>query len=81
MTNVERIQKLLKEGEGIRIEYKEARTQLPSNTFETICAFLNRDGGDLLLGVDDDTNVQGVDDGKVEKLKRDLVNQSNNSEN
>jgi len=28
----------------------------PSNLFETICAFLNRMGGDIFLGVADDGN-------------------------
>ncbi|MBQ3633225.1 MAG: putative DNA binding domain-containing protein [Paludibacteraceae bacterium] len=27
------------------LEYKEAYSELPGNLFETICAFLNRDGG------------------------------------
>ena len=78
MTSIDRVKKLLKKGEGIRIEYKEARSQLPRDTFETICAFLNRDGGDLFLGVNDSGGFVGVDEGSIDKLKRDLVNQSNN---
>ena len=34
------------------IEFKEARQDLPRNLFETVCAFLNRDGGVILLGVE-----------------------------
>jgi len=45
--------KILSAGEGISIEFKQARTSLPENVFESVCAFLNRIGGDLLLGVKD----------------------------
>ena len=57
------LKRILKKGEGLHTEYKEARNRLPANSFDTICAFLNRDGGDLILGVDDSGNVLGVDKG------------------
>ena len=52
--NIERVKRLLKQKENIRLEFKEAATALPGNVFESICAMLNRDGGDILLGVQDD---------------------------
>jgi ATP-dependent DNA helicase RecG len=79
MTIIDRVKKLLRQGEGIRIEYKEAKNQLPGDTFDTICAFLNHDGGDLILGVSNNGDVIGANDDSVDKLKRDLVNQSNNT--
>ena len=48
--NTERTKRLLKQKENIHIEFKEAGTALPGNLFESICAMLNRDGGDILLG-------------------------------
>ena len=51
---------------------------MPANLFETICGMLNRDGGDILLGVDNNGNVLGVDDNAVAKMMTDLVNLSNN---
>lgn len=45
--NVERIKRLLKQKENIHLEFKEAATALPSSLFETICAMLNREGGDI----------------------------------
>ena len=76
--NPERIKRLLKEKENIHLEFKEATIALPGNLFETICAMLNRDGGDIFLGVDDNGNVLGVDDNAVSKMITDLVNLSNN---
>lgn len=49
--NIERVRRLLRQREDIRLEFKEAKTELPETLFETICAMLNRDGGDILLGV------------------------------
>ncbi|MCK5772925.1 MAG: putative DNA binding domain-containing protein, partial [Thermoplasmata archaeon] len=72
------LEHLLSMGEGIRVEYKEAKRSLPTSTFETICAMLNRDGGDILLGVEDHGNVLGIDPQTIEKMKTDMVNLSNN---
>jgi len=47
--SLEIVNRLLLERENIRLEFKEARTTLPGNLFESICAMLNRDGGDILL--------------------------------
>lgn len=76
--NPERIKRLLKEKENVRLEFKEATTALPGNLFETICAMLNREGGDILLGVTDKGIVQGVYEDAVSKMITDLVNLSNN---
>ncbi|MEJ0103811.1 MAG: ATP-binding protein [Bacteroidota bacterium] len=56
--NPERIKRLLKEKENIRLEFKEATTALPANLFETICAMLNREGGDILSGVKDKREIE-----------------------
>jgi ATP-dependent DNA helicase RecG len=76
--NPERIKRLLKQKENIHLEFKEAATTVPGNLFETICGMLNRDGGDILLGVGDNGNAPGVDDNAVSKMVTDLVNLSNN---
>ncbi|MBW6483791.1 MAG: putative DNA binding domain-containing protein [Vicingaceae bacterium] len=78
--NIKRVKHLLAQGEGIRLEYKKSRTQLPSNLFESICAMLNRDGGDILLGADDDGNIIGVEDAQIETIKTNIINLSNNPE-
>ena len=74
------IQNLLSQGEGLRCEFKEAYDSLPKNLFETVCAFLNTDGGTILLGVNNRGNITGVKEDAVEKLKKDLANLSNNSQ-
>ncbi|NOX88801.1 MAG: hypothetical protein GXO77_07230 [Calditrichaeota bacterium] len=73
-----RIRELIARGEGLTIEFKKAHRALPENLFETVCAFLNRIGGDLLLGVSDNGQITGVDPDKVEDIKTNLSNLSNN---
>src|SRR5579859_4751572 len=76
--NTARIKYLLSQREGIRLEFKGARTELPGNLFESICAMLNREGGDILLGVKDDGTILGIDESCIERMVANLVNLSNN---
>ena len=76
--NVERIAQLISQGEGILVEFKKAKNALPESLFETICAFLNRNGGVVLLGVTDDGKVEGVDPAHAPKMLKELTNLSNN---
>ena len=76
--NVRKINRIIKQGEGISVEFKRAKEDLPSNLFETVCAFLNRNGGSILLGIKDDKTIEGIIPEKTEKLCKDIVNLSNN---
>ncbi|WP_243136636.1 helix-turn-helix domain-containing protein [Acetobacterium paludosum] len=48
------------------------------DVFETVCAFPNRNGGHLFLGVDDQGGVVGIDSDSIEKVKMDFVTAMNN---
>ncbi|MDR2196934.1 MAG: putative DNA binding domain-containing protein [Coriobacteriales bacterium] len=56
----EHIKRLLAEGEGLTIEYKECVDGLNNSVWETVCSFSNRYGGHLILGVTDGGGVLGV---------------------
>lgn len=73
------IERLIQQGEGLDIEFKKAKHDLPSDLFETICAFLNRTGGHLLLGVKDNGTIIGVDPEHADRLKREFTSLSNNT--
>jgi len=47
------IKQILQQGEGISVEFKKSAQKLPESLFETICAFLNRNCGVILLGVEE----------------------------
>ena len=62
------LKNIISQGEGLTVEFKKANKQLPENLFETVCAFLNRNGGYIFLGVDDNANIIGVEKSKIEIL-------------
>jgi ATP-dependent DNA helicase RecG len=76
--SLEIVKTLLKKREKIRIEFKEARNAVPQNLFETVCAFLNREGGSILLGLDNEGNVTGVDPSVSDQMCSDISSLSNN---
>lgn len=74
----ENLEQLLAQGEGVSIEFKKARNALPKDAFESVCAFLNRQGGHLILGADNDGTPLGVEEAAADQLQRDFVTLSNN---
>ena len=77
----EELKQITSQREKRTIEYKEAWSELPSNLFETICAFLNRDGGVIVLGAHDDgTITEGVNPRAIDQMCKNIANISNNAE-
>ncbi|KAA6304757.1 hypothetical protein EZS27_043594, partial [termite gut metagenome] len=52
--------------------------ELPRNVYETICAFLNRKGGYIFLGVKDNGHVEGVREDTIQTQLKTLANDMNN---
>ena len=69
---------IINSGEKTNVEFKLAFNKLPSSLFETICAFLNRNGGYIFLGIDDNKNIIGVDKNNINQIKKDFRNLCNN---
>ena len=53
-------EKFLRRGESTTVEFKRCGSLPGKDSFETICSFANRNGGNLFLGVGDDGSVEGV---------------------
>ena len=77
---IEQIKKLIAEGENQKVEFKKAKNDFPNDAFQTICAFLNADGGTLILGVENDGTIIGVNPSSIDKIKTKFVTSINNSE-
>jgi ATP-dependent DNA helicase RecG len=71
-----RIDELLRNGEGLTIEFKRCSGKIEHDVFESICAFLNRFGGDVLLGVENDGTAVGVK-GDAVALRNNIMNVAN----
>lgn len=74
----ENLLKLIQGGESLTLEFKESKIGVTRSVYETVCAFLNRHGGTILLGVQDSGHIQGVASDAIEKIKRDFVTNINN---
>jgi ATP-dependent DNA helicase RecG len=77
MTTTE-IQKMISEGEGLHVEFKRSHETLSRSVFETICAFLNRKGGYIFLGVKDNGSIEGIKDDAIDTQLKTLANDMNN---
>jgi len=71
---------LTRKGEDTRIEYKTCTEEISESLYESVCSFLNHSGGQILVGVQNDGTITGVNPDKVEKLRTDIVNCINNPE-
>lgn len=77
----EKLKEIINGGESITVEFKESKSNLNKDVYESVCSLLNRHGGHLLLGVRDNGEVVGVNVDAVEQLKKDFVTSINNPQN
>jgi ATP-dependent DNA helicase RecG len=75
------VKHIISKSEGLTVEFKKASGSVPSDAYETIVSFSNTVGGTLLLGVDDDGVVTGIDKTQKHKLLKDLVSAINAVDN
>jgi len=75
---VKRISEILNGGESITVEFKQSKNKLNKDVFESVCAFLNRNGGHLFLGVEDKGGIVGINPEAIEKVKKEFVTSMNN---
>lgn len=71
---------ILQRGEGRRVEFKLAWDGVPVSLFPSVAAMLNREGGVIVLGVDDQGTIIGINPSCLEQMKKDIVTSLNNPE-
>lgn len=59
-------------------EFKKSTTDITKDVYESICAFSNRDGGHVFLGVKDNGEILGIRSDCIERMKKDFVTAINN---
>lgn len=75
---LQQLQYIIQQGENISVEFKTSKEKLNKDAFDTICAFLNRNGGHLILGVNDKKEIIGIDSGSIQEILDTLAKNSNN---
>ena len=55
--NNKKLQNALLIGENIAVEFKRCDKGIGTETYKSVCSFLNRFGGDIYLGIEDNGTV------------------------
>lgn len=71
--NDKELMEIIDRGECHTTEFKKSTTDITKDVYESICAFSNRDGGHIFLGVKDDGEILGIEQQCIEKIKKDFV--------
>ena len=81
LTDIDKVRGILREGESKNIEYKETlsldvrkntkQKYIELSVLKTVVAFLNTEWGILLVGVNDDGNITGLDE-EINKFHKNL---------
>jgi len=74
----EELRKIISQGEGTHIEFKEAKNALPASFYETAVSFSNTDGGIIFLGVADSGRIVGINTTKEIQIKKNIITALNN---
>lgn len=59
--NTEQVLQIISMGEGYQAEFKRSVPSKPRDIAEEVCAFANAAGGLVIIGVNDDNTIAGVD--------------------
>lgn len=73
------LQSILTIGETVAVEFKRCGNGIENDTYETVCSFLNRFGGDLFLGVLDNGTVVGVPEKAAPDMVKNFIKVISNS--
>ena len=74
----DKLKTIISQKEGTEIEFKKSQDSLARSVYESICAFLNRRGGHVVLGADNDGNIVGINPAKVQEQLDQLAKDMNN---
>lgn len=80
MLSTDKIKDLLSHGENKQVEFKKCTDKVSASVYETVCSFLNAEGGYIFLGVDDDGTILGINPKCVTDMTKSIINTLNNPE-
>jgi ATP-dependent DNA helicase RecG len=74
----EKLKTVLAVGETVAVEFKRCGNGIGADTYQTVCAFLNRFGGDIYLGVENDGTVIGVPESAAPDMVKNFIKMVSN---
>ncbi|MCL2079831.1 MAG: putative DNA binding domain-containing protein [Oscillospiraceae bacterium] len=74
----EKLKNIFAIGETVAVEFKRCSSGIEPDTYETVCSFLNRYGGDIFLGVEDNGEICGVPANAASDIIKNFISMINN---
>jgi ATP-dependent DNA helicase RecG len=74
----EKLKTVLAVGETVAVEFKRCGNGIGADTYQTVCAFLNRFGGDIYLGVENNGTVIGVPESAAPDMVKNFIKMVSN---
>ena len=69
---------LIGQGESYMVEFKKSTSDITKDVYNSVCAFSNRDGGHIFLGINDNGQILGIQPDRIEQMKKDFITSVNN---
>lgn len=76
--DTDKLRQVFDVGETVTIEFKQCSGGIESDTYESVCSFLNRYGGDIFLGVDDNGVVHGLSKKTAQEMIKNFISMISN---
>jgi ATP-dependent DNA helicase RecG len=71
--DINNFQNILNIGETVTVEFKRCSDGTRADTYETVCSFLNRLGGDIYLGIEDNGEIIGIPKNSASDVVRNFI--------
>ena len=71
--DMQKFRTIIEVGETVAVGFKRCGGKIEADTYETVSSFLNRFGGDIYLGVEDDGEVVGVPPNAAPDIIKNLI--------
>jgi len=79
-TMITKLRRIISVGETVAVEFKRCGDGVNIDTYQTVCSFLNRFGGDIYLGIEDNGTVTGVPNNSVDDIIKNIISMVSNPE-
>ena len=77
---VDKLKRVLAVGETVAVEFKRCGNGISADTYESVCSFLNRFGGDIYLGIEDNGVICGVPKNAASDMVKNFIKTVSNPE-
>jgi len=74
----DKLKRAISIGETVDIEFKRCSGSIENDTYETVCSMLNRFGGDIYLGIEDNGELNGVPEKSAQSLIKNFISMMGN---